>query len=332
MDPAAQARFKEMRKPLEALTPVTEAMLRNPSPNDWLMWRGNYNALGLQRARPDQPRQREEPDGGVDVGDELHRHDRVHAARPRRHHVPLELRRADPGARRQERQPAVAVPPDDPGRLQPRHLLSHQAVAGDRRQQAHRADDRHAPHRPRHQDRRGGVGRGHRRLQEDQARLQRRSAGRQRQDHHGRQRLRARRRELLRHRPRPGDRQGAVAVQHRGAAGRAGQRDLERRAAREAVGRVGVDSPQLRPGVEPGLHRRRLAVPVVVGRSRHLQPEGRRQERRQPVHELDAGPQPRHRQAGLALPAPAERHLRSGLRLRTGHRAGPVAGRASARR
>ena len=46
MDPAAQARFKEMRKPLEALTPVTEAMLRNPSPNDWLMWRGNYQGWG----------------------------------------------------------------------------------------------------------------------------------------------------------------------------------------------------------------------------------------------------------------------------------------------
>ena len=133
--------------------------------------------------------------------------------------------------------------------------------------------------------------------------------------------------ELLRHRPRPGDRQGAVAVQHRGAARRTGQRDLERRAAGEAVGRVGVDSAELRPGAEPGLHRGRLAVPVVVGRSRHLQPERRRQERRQPVHELDAGPQPRHRQAGLALPAPAERHLRSGLRLRARHRAGAVAGR-----
>jgi alcohol dehydrogenase (cytochrome c) len=46
MDPAAQARFKELRKPLEALTPVTEAMLRNPSPNDWLMWRGNYQGWG----------------------------------------------------------------------------------------------------------------------------------------------------------------------------------------------------------------------------------------------------------------------------------------------
>jgi alcohol dehydrogenase (cytochrome c) len=46
MDAAALARFKEMRKPLEALTPVTEAMLRNPSPNDWLMWRGNYQGWG----------------------------------------------------------------------------------------------------------------------------------------------------------------------------------------------------------------------------------------------------------------------------------------------
>ena len=68
MDPAAQARFKEMRKPLDALTPVTDAMLRNPSPNDWLMWRRQLSGLGLQRARPDQPRQREEPDRGVDLG------------------------------------------------------------------------------------------------------------------------------------------------------------------------------------------------------------------------------------------------------------------------
>lgn len=46
MDPTAEARFKALRAPLEALTPVTDAMLRNPPPADWLMWRRTYNAWG----------------------------------------------------------------------------------------------------------------------------------------------------------------------------------------------------------------------------------------------------------------------------------------------
>jgi alcohol dehydrogenase (cytochrome c) len=46
MDPTAEARFKELRAPLEKLTPVTDAMLRTPPPGDWLMWRRNYNGWG----------------------------------------------------------------------------------------------------------------------------------------------------------------------------------------------------------------------------------------------------------------------------------------------
>jgi alcohol dehydrogenase (cytochrome c) len=46
MDPVAQARLAELRTPLERLTPVTDAMLRDPSPNDWLMWRRTYNGWG----------------------------------------------------------------------------------------------------------------------------------------------------------------------------------------------------------------------------------------------------------------------------------------------
>ena len=46
MDAAAEARFAQIRKPLDKLTPVTDAMLRDPSPNDWLMWRRTYNAWG----------------------------------------------------------------------------------------------------------------------------------------------------------------------------------------------------------------------------------------------------------------------------------------------
>jgi alcohol dehydrogenase (cytochrome c) len=46
IDAAAKARFAEIIKPLDKLTPVTDAMLRDPSPNDWLMWRATYNAWG----------------------------------------------------------------------------------------------------------------------------------------------------------------------------------------------------------------------------------------------------------------------------------------------
>ncbi len=46
MDPIAQAHLKEMTSPLNRLTPVTDAMLRSPSPGDWLMWRRTYDAWG----------------------------------------------------------------------------------------------------------------------------------------------------------------------------------------------------------------------------------------------------------------------------------------------
>lgn len=46
MDKATQERFKQLQTPLNQLTPVTDAMLRNPPPNDWLMWRRTYNAWG----------------------------------------------------------------------------------------------------------------------------------------------------------------------------------------------------------------------------------------------------------------------------------------------
>ena len=46
LDPATLTRFDALRAPLDRLTPVTGAMLRDPSPNDWLMWRRTYNAWG----------------------------------------------------------------------------------------------------------------------------------------------------------------------------------------------------------------------------------------------------------------------------------------------
>jgi alcohol dehydrogenase (cytochrome c) len=44
--PAAAPQAAAPSGPLATFTPVTDAMLRNPSPNDWLMWRGNFATWG----------------------------------------------------------------------------------------------------------------------------------------------------------------------------------------------------------------------------------------------------------------------------------------------
>jgi alcohol dehydrogenase (cytochrome c) len=43
LSPYAEARLAELRAPLNKLTPVTDAMLRNPPPGDWLHWRRTYD-------------------------------------------------------------------------------------------------------------------------------------------------------------------------------------------------------------------------------------------------------------------------------------------------
>ena len=39
-------------------TPVTDEMLRNPSPNDWVAWRGTTKSQGYSPLDSDQPQQR----------------------------------------------------------------------------------------------------------------------------------------------------------------------------------------------------------------------------------------------------------------------------------
>jgi alcohol dehydrogenase (cytochrome c) len=46
LDEVAQRRLAELKAPLEKLTPVTDAMLRDPAPGDWLNWRRTYNGWG----------------------------------------------------------------------------------------------------------------------------------------------------------------------------------------------------------------------------------------------------------------------------------------------
>src|SRR6185437_14828390 len=43
MTPYAQSKLAAMRAPLDRITPVTDEMLRNPPPGDWLQWRRTYD-------------------------------------------------------------------------------------------------------------------------------------------------------------------------------------------------------------------------------------------------------------------------------------------------
>ena len=150
-----------------------------------------------QSADADQSRHPEGPDGRVDVEPEFGecRRQRVHAARARRRLVHVELRRDDPGTRRKNRHPALAIRAPAAVRLpDAAGLLPDQAKPRHRRQQADRADDRHACHRAGRQDRHEVVGCRHRRRQEP-AHLQQRPARQQGQGARRRRQLLARTRE-----------------------------------------------------------------------------------------------------------------------------------------
>jgi alcohol dehydrogenase (cytochrome c) len=50
-DPLYQAAINARAAKLASVTPVTDAMLRQPSPSDWLIWRRTYDALGYSPLR-----------------------------------------------------------------------------------------------------------------------------------------------------------------------------------------------------------------------------------------------------------------------------------------
>ena len=51
--------------PLAAYAPVTDAMLRNPDPGDWIMMRGNYQGWGFSQPQSGQQDQCQKPAAGV---------------------------------------------------------------------------------------------------------------------------------------------------------------------------------------------------------------------------------------------------------------------------
>jgi hypothetical protein len=48
LSPFAKEALAVLRAPLDRLTPVTEATLRNPPPGDWLHWRRTYDGWAVR--------------------------------------------------------------------------------------------------------------------------------------------------------------------------------------------------------------------------------------------------------------------------------------------
>ena len=98
--PYAKAALGTMLAPLDKLTPVTDEMLRNPPPGDWLNWRRTYNGWGYsalnQINRTNVKNLKVAWTFSMDSSsDAVNEFD---AARSRRNHVPVELRRDDSDA------------------------------------------------------------------------------------------------------------------------------------------------------------------------------------------------------------------------------------------
>ena len=165
LTPFAKEALAVLRAPLDRLTPVTEAMLRNPPPGDWLHWRRTYDGWAHSPLDADQSRHGEEPEGGVDVEPEFDR-------RPVNEFTPLvhdgvmfmwnfgeTIQALDAKTGTLLWQYSHQLPADYPSLP---GVLQDEAEPRDRRQQADRADDRHAGHRAGRQDRREAVGCRHR--------------------------------------------------------------------------------------------------------------------------------------------------------------------------
>ena len=70
-----------------AYSPVTDARLKNPEPENWLMLRGNYQGWMYSPLEPDQHQQRQEPGPGVELLDRRRFRPRGAADRQRRRDV-----------------------------------------------------------------------------------------------------------------------------------------------------------------------------------------------------------------------------------------------------
>ena len=266
----------------DTFVPVTDAMLEAPAPGDWLTWRRDPGRLGLQPPRSDRPRQRAPaPDGlvararaGAPGGDAARLRRRlVHAAGERRH-------RCD---RRGHRRPEMAASPRPARRyLRPRGSeRRHQPEHRHLRPLHHQHQRRRLRLRTRRRDGRAGLGDADLRLHGDLGPAQLRTDHRRRQGDL-RAQLRPARGVRNRGARRP-HRGGAVAAPDDSGPGRAGRRDLGRRAVRGTPPRRHLDAPQLRPRAAPSL-------PGHIGDGAGPEVHARRRRQSAPLPQLDLGP------------------------------------------
>ena len=263
----------------------------------------------LQPAQPDRPPQRVAVEDGLDPRHGTRNDPGVLPHRLQRRDVRAQPQRPLPGHRREVGRPAVGVPAQAAGgprqvhaglRAQPqrRHLRRHD----------HRHHRRRLPGGVERQDRRGAVGNQDHGLPEGLA-ADVRSDHRQRQGDLGpRLRTRRRTRRLRHHCTRREDRQGDLADAHHAGSRRTRLRIVGQRAVRETRARRHLDGAQLRSAAQHDLHRH---VGVVAGAEVHA----RRQRQAAPLPQLHAGPERRHRQDRVVLPARG-RSLGSGPPLR----------------
>ena len=272
--------------------PVTDAMLQNPDPADWLNWRRTLDGWGYS------------PLAQIDRNN-VHRLQLVwgwqmntgtnqpHSARARRRDVSRQPGQRRAGARRGDRGSAVGVPARSRRRgrvgARPAQPLDRRL----RRQGVPEHGGRaHRRARPGH--RRGGVGpRGRR--QRARLPLHERADRRQRQRRGRHDRLRALQGGRLLHlRPRRGDRRGTVAhLDHR----------PSRRPGRRFVGRFAAAVPRRGRLLDPGQLRSRDEPDLLVDLAGQAVGQRDPRDRRgRAVQQQRAGPRRRHRRAVLVLP------------------------------
>ena len=307
--------------PLDKYTPVTDAMLQNPPAGDWLTWRRGYDGQGFSPLQADHQAERRRPARGVEL---------VAAQRPERRHAARSTTACcscTPTATRCRRStppPAICCGSTRAGCRWASRRASSAAIAiyGDKvytgTSDAHIValdaktgrvvwDKAVADHE-------GGYGltggvtvaKG-KVIASTTGRAPRRQLHRRARCQHGRR---------------------GVALQHHPAGERAGRQHLERRAVRQAQRRFGVDARQLRPGDATSSisASRRLTTP---GRIATCAP-GQNNDLLYTDSTLALNPG--HGQAGVALPAPAQRSvgLRLGVRPHRCSRRRPTARRWSA--
>ena len=263
--PAPPARGLTVAGEVKNYVPVTDAMLRNPDPGDWLMARRNYQGWSYSPLGEINRGNVKDLQARVGLADERDRRESADAARAQRDHVSREHAQHRAGPRREDRRPHLGKP----HRAGADRRLRIDAELRDLRGQDHHGHHRRAPRRARRAHRKDRVGNRDRRSREGALGNERSDRGK---GHRGPGppglRPLQRRRSLLHQRLRREYRQAEMEVLHHRAQRRARRRHVGEAPRRDARGRRNVDCRQLRSRPEPHLLGNRAGQTVDAGEPR----------------------------------------------------------------